>query len=102
MPLHHVLFHALPYYLYKESYENLVLTSDSLAVVPRCTLEQLAKLVCGRASSVTVHRSAQGRVTSVYPTIELCARARVSFPAVAVSPRCCFYLCNIFLGVTAR
>ena len=44
-----VLLHALPYYLYKESYENLVLTSDSLAVVPvhDRALEQLAKLVCG-------------------------------------------------------
>jgi hypothetical protein len=73
---HHVLLRALPYYLYEESYENLVLTSDSLAVFPRCTLEQLAKLACGRTSSVTVQRSAQGRVTSVHPTIELCARAR--------------------------
>ena len=71
-----VLLHALPYYLYKESYENLVLTSDSLAVVPHRASEQLAKLVCGRTSSVTVQRSAQGRVTSDYPTIELCARAR--------------------------
>ena len=87
MPSHHVLLHALPYYLYKESYENHALNSDSLVVVPRCTLEQLAKHACGRTSSVTVQRSAQGRVTWVLPTIELCARARVHFPAVAVSPR---------------
>ena len=44
--------------------------------VPHRASEQLAKPVCGRTSSVTVQRTAQGRVTSDYPTIELCARAR--------------------------
>ncbi len=39
-------------------------------------LEQLAKLMCGGTSSVTVQRTAQGRVTSDYPIIELCDRAR--------------------------
>jgi hypothetical protein len=72
------LLHALPYYLYKESYENLVLTSDSLAVVlvHDRALEQLTKHMFGGTSSVTAQRTAQGRVTSDYPTIELCDRAR--------------------------
>jgi hypothetical protein len=85
MPLHHVLLRALPYYLYKESYENLVLTSDSLGVFPRYTLEQLS--THAEELVLCLQRSAQGRVTSVHPTIELCARARIHLPAVAVSPR---------------
>ncbi len=50
---------------------------------------------------MTVQRTAQGRVTSDCPTIELCDRAR-SFTGGRCKYEMTGYLSYIFLGVTAR